>query len=482
MDRHSIGPPEPWRALALSVAERAGLGPRWARILAAFDGPPGDVARLPERIEATLRDEVDADQAALFARRYRQVGELLAGIDAPEARVLEPFLAERAAGILEAPAPRALRIRALVDFVFAHASVAVHRDPGAPSVAALVRSAALAPVAPGVAHATIQGRTVDGPVHLNLLRVASGVPITAVDARDSGDLVAAAAARAAPAAFSGGFFLYSEADIALPSVRGDPVGLLLGDGRVHGAPTFRRAALLQRDDGRFAVEVVGPCDAEWRIGARAVRPASCNEPSGPGPRAFNRAFGTVSPPLAHAVAVEAGRVVAAGAGALQVPLNGVVLEVPGPVAVGTPVEVGLTGLRAGVSGGPRLLGPRARDLASEDFAGSAPPVTFSRDETFDTNRLPRLGVGVDGEGALWVVAVDGRDLARAPGLTLEGTAEVLAAVGCAVGVNLDGGSSKRMVVQGRVVDLPSTDLAAPSTGAAPVRPVRTAVLVAVTAR
>ena len=34
------------------------------------------------------------------------------------------------------------------------------------------------------------------------------------------------------------------------------------------------------------------------------------------------------------------------------------------------------------------------DLPSEDFKGSAPPVTFSQDETHDHNLLPRMGVGI----------------------------------------------------------------------------------------
>ncbi|MEQ1505256.1 MAG: phosphodiester glycosidase family protein [Myxococcota bacterium] len=85
-------------------------------------------------------------------------------------------------------------------------------------------------------------------------------------------------------------------------------------------------------------------------------------------------------------------------------------------------------------------------------------------------------MGTDPDGATWVVAVDGRDLDRAPGLTLAGTADVLAAVGCTEAVNLDGGSSKRMVVDGRVVDLPSTEVG-PASPDGPVRPVRSAILV-----
>lgn len=62
------------------------------------------------------------------------------------------------------------------------------------------------------------------------------------------------------------------------------------------------------------------------------------------------------------------------------------------------------------------------DLASEDFAGSAPlPVTFGYDETHDENLLPRMWVGLltcaDFSDKCFVV-VGGRNLNRALGLTL----------------------------------------------------------------
>lgn len=116
------------------------------------------------------------------------------------------------------------------------------------------------------------------------------------------------------------------------------------------------------------------------------------------------------------------------------------------------------------------------DLLAEEFAGTAPPVTFSQDETFDQNLLPRMGVGLRDDGSLLFCAVDGRDFERAPGMTLRQLASVLRAHGCVRAMNLDGGSSKRMVVGGRVVDLPSTEV---QTGGAPgpVRPVRSGILI-----
>ena len=115
-------------------------------------------------------------------------------------------------------------------------------------------------------------------------------------------------------------------------------------------------------------------------------------------------------------------------------------------------------------GGPILLSadgriPNALSLQSEDFTGSAPPVTFSQDETFDRNLLPRMGAGLTQDGSLILTAVDGRNLERALGLALRGTSDLLSYLGCITGLNLDGGSSKRMVIKDKgVVCLHTTEI------------------------
>ena len=64
-----------------------------------------------------------------------------------------------------------------------------------------------------------------------------------------------------------------------------------------------------------------------------------------------------------------------------------------------------------------------------------------------------------------MVAIDGRNLDQALGLTLRGTANLLEALGCVKAMNLDGGSSKRMVIRHethghKVVCLSTTEIKA----------------------
>ena len=187
-------------------------------------------------------------------------------------------------------------------------------------------------------------------------------------------------------------------------------------------------------------------------------------------------------PDTPSVAIAAGTVVATGR-SLPVPLNGFVLPSSGEWTAGDPVtfsppSVDGRAVHDGVAGGPLLLseGAVAIDLRAEGFWGSAPPVTFSQDETGDRNTLPRLAAGIDGAGSLVLLAVDGRNFERALGMTLREVATVLQVLDCHVATNLDGGSSKRMVLNGRTLDLASTEVEQGTPGTTKVRPVHTAVV------
>lgn len=113
-----------------------------------------------------------------------------------------------------------------------------------------------------------------------------------------------------------------------------------------------------------------------------------------------------------------------------------------------------------MAGGPMLVmdGVVSIDKEREEFRETAPPVTFSQDETFDMNLLPRMGVGVTKDGRyLYCAAVDGRDLAT-PGMTLRLLGTFLRDLGCDTAMNLDGGSSKRMILEGAVIDNSTTEV------------------------
>ena len=423
-------------------------------------------------IPQVLSREVDLEQAQLFGRRFGAAVEILSQLPGNPARALRVGVITRTRQVLESPGPRALRVRAVADFYTSQAALLHHRavSDGAPTVREHVEALSWSPVGGGIQHAQIHGPTRDGPVHINLLCLAGSTPLRTLDCRGQGSLTELAATHGALAAVSGGFFLYSEPDIEAPSRRGDPVGLLVDRGVLRNPPYFRRAALIQDPDRSCRLARVGMVGA--RIGGQRV--AAMNDPTQL-PAVFNRAWGMRSPEVDRPSAALVGcEVVATGRGSLPIPLAGAVFVGERPLKTGS-VEISLPQMpHAAIAGGPLL---HDMNLEAEHFADSAPPITFSSDETFDQNLLPRMVVGQRSSGALLFAAIDGRHFHRAPGMTLRGAWSLLHVLGCVRGLNLDGGSSKRMVVGGRTVDLATTEIVTGTDDSGPVRPVRTAILI-----
>ena len=74
---------------------------------------------------------------------------------------------------------------------------------------------------------------------------------------------------------------------------------------------------------------------------------------------------------------------------------------------------------------------------------------------FDTTRHPRTLIGVDASGAIWLVTVDGRNPALSLGMSFSELQALSGRLGLRSALNLDGGGSTTMVVQGKVVNHPS---------------------------
>ncbi|GMI29525.1 hypothetical protein TrCOL_g1082 [Triparma columacea] len=172
----------------------------------------------------------------------------------------------------------------------------------------------------------------------------------------------------------------------------------------------------------------------------------------------------------YGIAVVAGIIVGKteeGGGDLIIPLNGYVLkfkdaektDLGDKVVWVSPSSTPDLKIMNGMQGGPIVLSAGVVNVnkSDEDFNGTAPPVTFSQDETFDSNLLPRMVAGVDKDDYVILAAVDGRDIER-PGMTLKMCGELMKCLGCVYALNLDGGSSKRMIVGGQVMDNTSTEV------------------------
>lgn len=105
-------------------------------------------------------------------------------------------------------------------------------------------------------------------------------------------------------------------------------------------------------------------------------------------------------------------------------------------------------VRTLVGGAPRIV----RD--GESIAGKKEFMEGSTQE-FSSKRHPRTGVGISRDGGrVWWFVVDGRQAASV-GMTLPEFADLMIGAGATEGLNLDGGGSTVMVVEGKIVNAPS---------------------------
>lgn len=128
-----------------------------------------------------------------------------------------------------------------------------------------------------------------------------------------------------------------------------------------------------------------------------------------------------------------------------------------------------------------LLGTSADDWARAPYAvgGAGLLLLDGREMTdwtieriaddFDTTRHPRTMIGVDADGAIWLVTVDGRNPFLSVGMTFPELQRLSRLLGLRSALNLDGGGSTTMWVAGAIVNHPS-DPAGP-------RPVSDAIIV-----
>ena len=104
-------------------------------------------------------------------------------------------------------------------------------------------------------------------------------------------------------------------------------------------------------------------------------------------------------------------------------------------------------METAVGGGPALISDGEINITNNQermFAGKA-----------INDRHPRTSMGYTSDGYLVILAVEGRNPGRAEGASLVHMAEMLRALGCTEALNLDGGGSSCMLVNGKETITPS---------------------------
>ena len=252
------------------------------------------------------------------------------------------------------------------------------------------------------------------------------------------------------------FFLMELGDLGSPwDCLGEPFGLLVIDGEVIQPPLFRRGALCLSEGGGFAAHP-GIEDWDVELDGHVYR-------RGRNAEYFSRPEWAFTPPGAgQDVVIVNRRILACSpAGGTAVPSGGFVCRIASPPEKGT-VSVGFAGQHTmdfAVQAGPLLIenGAAKTGFASPFYRGRGPafpPVAFPLD--WHRDRAARTAIGIGDDGPV-LLAVEGRKGAgpEVAGASLAEMARIGVEWGLRTMVNLDGGGSAQMSVNGKGCSRPS---------------------------
>ena len=257
---------------------------------------------------------------------------------------------------------------------------------------------------------------------------------------------AAATRNDALVAINGGFF----------TVRtGQPLGMVMIDGKLLSTPIGRRAVFAISAEGRPLIQAFTFRGSVETDSGRRIPVSAVNRPPRRGGVAvYTPEYGPLTPPQRIHAVVRDGTVTEFRTGRVPIPADGYVLAaaagegglIEERLVRGQRVRLNLaispSAIVHALGGGPRLVraGAISVPFRWEQFGPS-----------FSTTRTSRSAVGITAAGKVLLVTVE-RSPRRSAGMNLFELARLLQNLGAVEAMNLDGGSSATLVVGGRVVN------------------------------
>jgi glycosyltransferase involved in cell wall biosynthesis len=281
--------------------------------------------------------------------------------------------------------------------------------------------------------------------------------------------------RQAKIAWNGGYILNPElvGKLGLPEPYiGSPLGLIISGGRLLSPPLFNKPAFLVGDDGALSIRRVG-CDAGIRVrSARStldLYPEDRNRTRPDDGICFYDLFYDAATlpgdgrTLVRLVGNRIMEILETGSGenppALPV---GLVFSFPAGALPSDWEEgrtlaftiPGLTGIANAVEAGPLLIddGKISIDMAREGWTTRTSILTQAARLDYLDMRGPKIAIGLDDEGALAVLTVNGR-IRESVGATHIDMAEILLARGLRTAMGFDPGGSATLVVAGETLNI-----------------------------
>ncbi|KAA3610016.1 MAG: hypothetical protein D8M58_07750 [Calditrichaeota bacterium] len=281
--------------------------------------------------------------------------------------------------------------------------------------------------------------------------------------------------RAARVAWNGGYILNPElvGKLGIPETFiGSPLGLIISNGEVKCPPLFNKAAFLVNSEGRLSVERVN-CESGIKVelaGQEVVflKEGYNLEMPGTNPCYYDLLYPQNKLPGNGRVLIRlAGNTVkdiiktSAGETVPVLPV-GLTLSLPAStflekLKIGDEVKLHLNGLEnivSAIEAGPQLLmdGKECLDMEVEGWKTENSINTQAARLDFTDMRGPKIAIGINKEGNLFVLTINGR-IRESVGATHFDMAEILKKQGMIQGMGFDPGGSSTLVVDGKTVNI-----------------------------
>lgn len=236
---------------------------------------------------------------------------------------------------------------------------------------------------------------------------------------------------------------------------GVPLGTLMINKKMYTGPIYDRVAMGIFNDGYDMARI--QLNASLKSGSKEVKVDNLNQPRMLSTYviAYTPEWGKMAPPspkYGTQIAVSDGKIIAISTSALEIPKDGYVIVGPaqklGQFASERKAKLDLAtipnwdNVNHIISGGPYLVKDSQVFVdMTEQKLGSI------------GGRNPRTAIGYTADNNLVIVTVDGRE-SSSIGMTLFELANFMKSIGCINAMNLDGGGSTVMYVNGKVVNHP----------------------------
>lgn len=236
---------------------------------------------------------------------------------------------------------------------------------------------------------------------------------------------------------------------------GVPLGTLMINGKIYTGPIYNRVAMGIFDEGFDMARL--ELNAQVKSFKGNLKVDNINQPRMLSTHVivYTPEWGSFAPPspkYGKQIAVENGKIVSIGTQTMPIPHNGYVIVGPDErlsklyrakhVDLDIKTIPNWDNVKHIISGGPYLVknGEVFVDMTEQKLGAIG-------------GKNPRTAIGYTQDGNFIMVAVDGREGASV-GLTLKELAWFMKSIGCINAMNLDGGGSTVMYVNGRVVNMP----------------------------